>query len=540
MSDFRNAYHFVPRQPPRPDDKRELPKKQSDYGLGRDRITEGHAAYAPGTHSGRITCRITLETPTVIGAKRHSGKGKGRPSLVEPFLFAGRPAIPASSLKGVLSSIAECVSRAPYRVLTDMSLTVAWNEGATRFRHSAGDGQPTTQMGTTYDYVTPDARPLTVEKQDENGAGRSARRVTRSEVNPVEVMFGFIREAAIKGTKLEDGAVPSAAGKLRISHALPSGEWSDRPVADLFSKTCDITLQAGIYPPGVKGVRLREQSQPMKEPDKHEGLRSATPNFYFVYSDREKQNDFIDKKDFAELPPSDFATQGTKFYLHNSDIQSQPWKSADRSKGNADLERKATVALLKRRVTFDFHVDFDNLSEHELNILCYALRPSKLFRHKIGLGKALGLGSMRIDPVSLVLVDRAARYSAEAIFGEDARKVAADGAGVDRFDRHVAAHSAWLEKADRPAKRALLAIGETHQFGEGPHRPGSNVPVLPVPLTDAKFAARAKNPLAAEARSFEWFVENDKRGGWRQKLKPVGGDGRLPTLSTDRPNPKGR
>lgn len=534
MSDFRNAYHFVPRKPPDKKHPKVALGLQSHYGLGAKRIADGHAAYAPGTHSGRITCRITLETPTIIGAKRHSGKGKKRPSIVEPFMFGDHPAIPASSLKGVLSSIAEVVSRAPYRVLTDMKLTVAWNRGAER--HSKEFPRTDTMMGTTHDYVAPDALPLSAEEPAPETEDALPRRVTRSEVNPAEVMFGFIREASKKGIKLPDGAVPSAAGKLRFSHALPSGEWRGNPTSELFSRTGYIKPLIGKFPNDVKAVRLKEQSQPMKEPKNHDGLRSATPNFYFNYAEKGKENDFIDKADFATREPQDFTPQGTKFYLHNSDIEGQPWISADRSSGNEDLERKATVALLERGVTFDFHVDFDNLSDHELNILCYSLRPTERFRHKIGLGKALGLGSIRIDPLSLVLVDRAARYGETAVFSADDRATAAEGQGLDRFKTHVDSHSAWLDREDKAAKRALLAIGETHRFGSGPHPDDSSVPVLSVPLTEDKFKIR-RDPaqrLKAEDESFAWFVGNDTgKTAWEQKLRPITEENFIPVLTTD-------
>ena len=57
-----------------------------------------------------------------------------------------------------------------------------------------------------------------------------------------------------------------------------------------------------------------------------------------------------------------------------------------------------------------FHVDFDNLDDTELGLLLYALRPKDTFRHKLGLGKRLGLGSVRIDPLAVFYVDRQQRY----------------------------------------------------------------------------------------------------------------------------------
>ena len=522
MTEFRNAYGFVPRKAPDPAGQRRLPDAQRDYGLGAT-AADGHAVYAAGTRSGRITCRVTLEGPTVIGGLRHSGEGLARHAVVEPFLFRGRPALPATSLKGMISSIAESVARAPYRVLQDMKLTVAFGIPPSRERHSKGS-PASTRIGTTHDYFDPTALPLQI----------GGPRATRSMVNPVEAMFGFLRDVP-EGAAVPKGQVVGAAGKLRFGHALPSGTWADTAARDFFV-TGDHVPATGRFPPGVRLVRLKEQAQPMKQPPNHPDLRSATPNFYFVT--KVTPDEFIAKRDFATRPPADYAPQGGKFYLHHPDAATgEPWKTADTRATDASHERKAAVAILQRGVTFDFRIDFDNLSPHEIAVLCYALRPSARFRHKIGLGRALGLGSIRIDVCSLVTVDRAARYTAGALFDDDPRQAADAGSGQADATAHRDAHDAWLTQNDPAARRALLAIGETHAFDdEGAAQ--SQPPVLWVPLTEPKYQALTAVPptgaVAAEDRSFKWFVENDREPhGWKQKLRAVGAGGRLAVLTTD-------
>ena len=547
MTDFRNAYHFVQRAAAM--GGQHLPKSQKDYGLHTHAVADGHAIYAPGPHSGRITCRITLECPTVIGAKRVSGEGLQTYSIVHPFLFKNRPALPATSLKGVISSVAESVSRAPYRVLDDAKLTLSYSEKKNNawvvYRYYEGHAVSGQQLDRVHDHVDPASRPLMVHKPGK------AKRPTRSQINPVEAMFGFVREAERGGT-IPKGAVVSAAGKLRFSHALPSDVWATRGIADYFVQG---DFVQGDHPATIPGlpdntrlVRLKEQGEPMKKPRRapkhgatpsyYSELRSATPNFYFLHSTNPDQ--FIAKKAFA-TNPGNYTVQGGKFYLHHPDTASEPWRTADTRTKHDDLKRKAAVAPLNAGVTFDFHIDFDNLSDHELNILCYSLRPSLRFRHKIGLGKGLGLGSIRIDILDLVTVDRAARYTAEALLDEDPRHDVARAPEPDRATAHIAAHDAWLTTNDPGARRNLLAIGETHRFdAEG--QAETAVPVLWVPLTEAKFqsAQAPAGAMDAEKDSFKWFFQNDKPGGWRQKLHPVGQDGRLPVLSTDGTAPVAR
>ncbi|MBK6744816.1 MAG: hypothetical protein IPG66_18425 [Hydrogenophilales bacterium] len=77
---------------------------------------------------------------------------------------------------------------------------------------------------------------------------------------------------------------------------------------------------------------------------------------------------------------------------------------------NEDLSQKAWVTPIQPRKDFHFHLDFENLSEWELGALCYALQPSLDYRHKLGMGKPLGLGSIHIEPVGMFLVNRVKRY----------------------------------------------------------------------------------------------------------------------------------
>ena len=86
-------------------------------------------------------------------------------------------------------------------------------------------------------------------------------------------------------------------------------------------------------------------------------------------------------------------------YLHHRLTQGQqPWKTADEEKNK---NQKNRIKPLRKELEFMFYIDFNNLNKWELGLLCYAVRPMEGFRHKIGMGKPLGLGTVRIDPVEL-------------------------------------------------------------------------------------------------------------------------------------------
>jgi RAMP superfamily len=229
------------------------------------------------------------------------------------------------------------------------------------------------------------------------------------------------------------------------------------------------------------------------------------------------------KEAFATGKAARFEVQGQKAYLHHaasSNPDAQPFKT------NRPNERQSFVTPLRAGVQFTFDIRFDNLSEAELDLLCFAIRPSEAFRHKIGYAKPLGLGSVRIDPVGLTLIDRAARYRAQSVF---AAAPSASEPLAATFGEGVSRHTAALKAADPAALNAILLIGETHDFGD---RQNDGVPVLWVPLTEARYAD-VKAGRNAEDESFAWFQANDKRKHQAQRLRPItASDTEIPTLWT--------
>src|SRR6266853_1152583 len=97
---FHHPYHFVPFSLPSGGlDRQEFEKGQPEH------VT--HDRYLPGTHSGRIVCGLETVTPVFVGSHRHEGTS---PIEVENYTFNGQLAIPASSLRGMVSSLSEAAS----------------------------------------------------------------------------------------------------------------------------------------------------------------------------------------------------------------------------------------------------------------------------------------------------------------------------------------------------------------------------------------------------------------------------------------------
>lgn len=124
ISKFHNPYHFVPVNP---DDQKAAWQQKVDFFQedGNKLGFWSHKRYAAGVDifHGRIVCKLTTKSPIFIGDKRTKDASDDAPAEVKPFELDGQPAIPASSLRGMISSIAEAASNSALRVLEDKLLS---------------------------------------------------------------------------------------------------------------------------------------------------------------------------------------------------------------------------------------------------------------------------------------------------------------------------------------------------------------------------------------------------------------------------------
>jgi len=288
----------------------------------------------------------------------------------------------------------------------------------------------------------------------------------REKITLAEQLFGFV-ENIPEGTKKPARAL---AGRVRFSFGLLTDETKQEPG--------ERWQTASFLGP----VTLKILSTP----------KPPSPALYFT-----KQSDPNAHIAKSDLEPGVTLPQGRKMYLHQHHGENRaPWETTNGDHNN----QKARVKPLRPGLAFDFSIDFDNLSERELGLLCYALRPTEAFRHKLGMGKPLGLGRVRIEPLAIQYVDRKSRYSGGAQVDPDGE------ASRPSFD---AVRNTWRAGMEENIRTAIETIGDPESVTYPVHYPV---------CVDA--------PL--EGRHYEWFVAND--GGSNQQLKPVTGSP-LPTLS---------
>ncbi len=312
----------------------------------------------------------------------------------------------------------------------------------------------------------------------------------RQRLTLAERLFGFVEAG--------DGK-RALAGRVRFSHGLargpvPEGGWYEEPVP--------LKVLASPKPP--------------------------SPALYFG------QHGYLTKGD---LDLATHAPQGRKAYLH----QREPRPATDEPDEQKQL--KLRVRPLLEGTRFCFHIDFENLDAQELGYLLVALRPTPAFRHKLGLGKPLGLGQVRIDPQAIFWIDRLACYQPEALFsgkyqgvestataewwtelvGELAQRyryeieaASAPPEGSDGFPRMPELHEAVRDELPAAVRSAIELLGDPEAVrGE-----------VTYPLLRGQHGER---------EHFRWFVANDKpKGGKQQSLSALGTEGRLPSLDRHR------
>lgn len=274
----------------------------------------------------------------------------------------------------------------------------------------------------------------------------------------------------------------------------------------------------------VNGGPVRQLAAiPLKE------LSSPKPPSPSLYLTRRDGGESAFGKDEYLDRPHEYRLQGTKVYLHAQrengqpvalDVEGKrggplarpPWQSArgaDRAIADFGLtNRQVEVAPIASQERFLFQVRFTNLSAGELAMLCAAIQPSASFEHRLGMGRPIGLGSVKLSLQKLELKNVWQRYSQ----GEPAIEAVSDPHGW------ATAGVQALREADPGFHKSLLLLGEPEHVRAPVHYP-QVINQTRLPTGQADLAPKTRKLI--EDRNFEWWVANDKQRSQRQMLRPV-------------------
>lgn len=239
-----------------------------------------------------------------------------------------------------------------------------------------------------------------------------------TEIDLAEALFGYV-----KGKQMPEGKARACAGRVTVSDArVMPGQ------TNLWLSPQPLTPRILSGPKATTFQHYLTQSQPdLIEVDR---TRDDRPK-YEVYL-----NDYA-------APPALTTLRGYKLYWHKGAVKAEDIRERQTKpnpEGRADTQH-TEIQPVRAGVKFQFQVRFDNLSPVELGALWWVLElaSGESYRLKLGMGKPLGLGAVKIEP-QLHLIDRARRYGplfaadgwAEAVQVETAT-AAASKAAFERF-----------------------------------------------------------------------------------------------------------
>jgi len=149
------------------------------------------------------------------------------------------------------------------------------------------------------------------------------------------------------------------------------------------------------------------------------GAPKPTTFQHYLVQDAAQGHDPDDKAQLAHYgtPPTQTQIRGHKLYWHKGN-QPDIEATATELQHETQLTRIMPLAV---GVRFQFRVRFENLRPEELGALLWALSlpgdADRVYRHKLGMGKPLGMGAVAITP-RLFLTSRPKRYA--SLFAQDA------------------------------------------------------------------------------------------------------------------------
>jgi CRISPR-associated protein (TIGR03986 family) len=149
-------------------------------------------------------------------------------------------------------------------------------------------------------------------------------------------------------------------------------------------------------------------------------LASPKPTAFQHYLVQESENR-SDLNHYSSKTPDETVIRGHKLYWHRgnigeSDIKAKPNSPNVDNAGKVDETSKVHTQFkpMKPEVSFKFKIYFENLSNEELGALCWVLKPqgenNKTYYHKLGMGKAFGMGAVSLDS-EMFLENRVIRYT---------------------------------------------------------------------------------------------------------------------------------
>ena len=341
-SKFINPYNFVRVEKPKECDR-------TEYKVD-------HARFHNNFNTGKLRCKIKAISPMFIPdmtTKKEYKEVDGKWHYKYDFFKINQnPAIPGTSIKGMLRSVYETITNSCFSQISKEDEKINFREGGSKSTF-------TENVYSTLKNFSEHLLPC-----------RDIKKLC-----PACKLFGAV--------DLQDGnpdETVSLAGKIKITNAL---------LNDKSKKPEPVTLKILGSP--------------------HETATS----FYLINENYNNSTAIVKRTGagYDQIPQP--ILRGRKYYWHQCDEKTPLKKSAYEAQENPKCNNQnATAGLLKEGSEFEFDLYFENLAKDELAFLIWSLELQNGMLHKLGHGKSLGLGSMKIniDYENSHLVDTKTRY----------------------------------------------------------------------------------------------------------------------------------
>jgi CRISPR/Cas system CSM-associated protein Csm3 (group 7 of RAMP superfamily) len=345
MAEFINPYNFVQFS------------ERKDFPLGlQEKKPVGHGCYFEDKYHGQIDVEITTITPLLINDHENLDSVDNHNEFLVRKLN-GKAFIHSRSFKGMLRSAFEAVTNSRMGVF----------EGA--------DSAEFTDCSCTPKGLAKKDAMLPPEKEEE--------------FTPADRVFGVVNKVGNKEIKY--------AGHLRFEPVECKTEDSIKPAGGAAGGIHIANLNSphpSYYPFYVKGGSKYEEGNHLrgrKVYPHHKGLEAG----FFKAPDNYIKDDSHQNPE--EIPEGDYSV-GT-FALVDENVAGGKKRYPDFLHiGKPTASSFVVKEWVPVDVRFTTTIHFDNLNASELQALCYLLHmPDAECYHRLGGGKPLGFGSVRID-----------------------------------------------------------------------------------------------------------------------------------------------
>ncbi|NOZ11417.1 MAG: hypothetical protein GXP09_10305 [Gammaproteobacteria bacterium] len=457
-----------------------------------------HDLYIPERHTGIIACTLTTVTDTLVG-NEHEQPDKEKETTVHAYRHAGYVAFPANSLRGMIGNVIETLSQSSLRVLENRYFSVrkSQNERLTRKGVLIKNGEQwqIQAEGEANDLDVPPDVIATYEN--------------------ILKTPGIIEKPAME--KLVGKTIFYKTDNAIVSEISPSSIWR-KPFYyltshDAFNFVSKALLPWGSIKRGVDWLTPAEvllgvveedtSNAPGKQRNLASRLRFTDAKFIDNNNDPERREQVTIKILSSPEPPSEYlyfhkegshlVPNGRKEYLRQCPDDVSPNSYATLDIGN-NKGQKTKCQPIVRNQAFTFAIHYYNLNDHEMKLLLTAIAPGGEFLHKLGLGKPLGLGSVRVE------VKCIKERNIKDCFTQE-NGVAMEDKSISDF---ISDPNDLGRLVDPGTLRCLQEIGKQRDENE----------LITYPLTKAqRYALYSNDPLIrawSERELFAWHVVNNK------------------------------